>query len=159
MRIATIYDFHGTLADVSPILPLVEQKKYDEFYEASLSCTPIHPTVLAARQSRQDEHVNFLLTGMPRRYESGLKAWLKFHQVPIDHIYMREPSDGYKKDFLIKRRMYNDLVSRGYYVVRAWEDSPGVVDLWKSLGIDHVEVIPREIIATGARFDTGAATA
>lgn len=157
MRIATIYDFHGTLADVSPILPLVQGKKYDEFYEASLSCNPIQPTVLAARRSQQEDHVNLLLTGMPRRYESGLRSWLKFHEVPIHVLYMRELTDRYNKDFVVKRRMYNDLVGRGFYVVRAWEDSPGVIDLWKSLGIDHVEVVPRVCIET-SQVDTDAAT-
>lgn len=139
---AVIYDFHGTLADVREVLPLVVEKKYDEFYEASLSCPPIESVVLAARHSHQAGYANLLLTGMPDRYSEGLQEWLKRHGVPVSLTLMRTPSDGYKKDFIVKKRMYNNLLDLGYYVMKAWEDSPAVIDLWKAQGVP-VEEMPR----------------
>jgi hypothetical protein len=141
---AVIYDFHGTLADVSGILHLVHEKKYDEFYEASLSCPPIFPTVVAARTSHRNNLVNLLFTGMPDRYHDGLAAWLKRNDVPVGMTLMRQPEDRNAKDFIIKRRMYDHAVGLGYYVVRAWDDSPGVVDLWKAMGISDVIAMPRK---------------
>jgi hypothetical protein len=140
---SVIYDFHGTLADVSGILHLVHQKKYDEFYEASLSCPPIVPTVRAARWTYESNLTNLLFTGMPERYREGLVEWLRLHDVPVSMILMREPEDRSKKDFIVKRRMYDHVVGLGFSVVRAWDDSPGVVDLWKALGIRDVIVMPR----------------
>jgi phosphoglycolate phosphatase-like HAD superfamily hydrolase len=137
---AVIWDFHGTLADTSRIVHLAHERRYDDFYEASLSCPPIVPVVRAAQWSAQHELANLLLTGMPERYRDGLVEWLARYEVPVSMALMREPEDRYKKDFIVKRRMYDHVVGLGYYVVRAWEDSPGVIDLWKALGIDVVEM-------------------
>jgi hypothetical protein len=137
---ASIFDFHGTLVDVSPVLPLIAERDYDGFYAGSLSCLPILPTVREARYSREAGNVNLLLTGMPEKYRDGLTDWLTRYEVPVDYILMREPKDRFTKDFIVKRRMYEQLVDMGYYVVRAWEDSPGVIDLWKKLGIDVIEM-------------------
>lgn len=139
---AVIYDFHGTLADVREILPLVAEKKYDEFYEASLSCPPIESVVSAAQHSAQAGYSNLLLTGMPVRYREGLEEWLRRHGISVSLLMMRLPEDGFKKDFVVKRRMYVNLLDLGYYVVRAYEDSPAVIDLWKRQGVP-VEEMPR----------------
>lgn len=139
---AVIYDFHGTLADVREVLPLVHEQKYDEFYEQSLSCPPHESVVLAARHSSRAAYSNLLLTGMPDRYRDGLKEWLHRYKVPADLILMRTPEDGYAKDFVVKRRMYLSLLNLGYRVMSAWEDSPAVIDLWERQGIP-VRKMPR----------------
>lgn len=139
---AVIYDFHGTLADVREILPLVREKRYDEFYEASLHCPPNESVVLAARHSARAAYSNLLLTGMPSKYREGLEEWLQRNDVPVSLLLMRLPEYGYKKDFVVKAQMYSNLLDLGYYVVRAFEDSPAVIDLWKRQGIP-VEEMPR----------------
>lgn len=144
---AVIYDFHGTLADVREVLPLIAEKRYDEFYEASLSCPPIESTVLAARHSHQAGYANLLLTGMPDRHHDGLQEWLHRHDVPVSMTLMRTPNDGFKKDFMVKRRMYRTLLDLGYRVMKAWEDSPAVIDLWKAQGVP-VEEMPRLMLPT-----------
>lgn len=142
MKEAVIYDYHGTLADVREILPLVAERKYDEFYEASLECPPNEGVVLAARHSSHAGYANLLLTGMPERYRSGLVAWCQRNEVPTDLIMMRSPEDGFKKDFVVKKRMFLILLDLGYHAVRAWEDSPAVIDLWKRQAVP-VEEMPR----------------
>ena len=137
---AYIYDFHGTLGDVREILPLIRDKKYDEFYEASLSVPPVSSVVDAARLSAKAGYANLLLTCMPERYREGLEEWLTLNGVPVSLLMMRMPEDGYKMDFIVKRRMYSSLLDRGYYVMRAFEDSPAVIDLWKKQGIPVVEM-------------------
>lgn len=139
---AIIYDFHGTLVDVRDLLPLLSDGNYDGFYEASLSGEPIGLTAHAARQSHKSGYANLLFTGMPDRYAEGLKKWLTLYDVYMDVISMRKPEDGYAKDFVVKRQMYLQAVDLGYYVMRAWEDSPAVIDLWKRQGIP-VEEVPR----------------
>jgi hypothetical protein len=145
---AVIYDFHGTLTDVREILPLVRARKYDEFYEASLSCPPIESVVLAAKHSAEAGYANLLLTGMPERHREGLEEWLRLHGVPVSLLMMRMPQDGYRKDFVIKARMYSELLDKGYYVMRAFEDSPAVSDLWRRQGIP-VKEMPRHPLTFG----------
>lgn len=147
MKEAVIYDFHGTLGNVNAILHLVAERKYDEFYEASLECPPNEGVVLAARHSNRAGYANLLLTGMPERYRDGLTAWCQRYKVPTDLVMMRSPEDGFHKDFVVKKRMYDVILGSGYYVVRAWEDSPAVIDLWKRQAIP-VEEMPRLPLST-----------
>lgn len=140
MKPAVIYDFHGTLGDVSGVRHFLRNRDYESFYTQSLVCPPIADTVQAARRSHRNRYANILFTGMPVKYADGLNDWLVKHRVPITHIAMRKDDDR-RKDFIVKKEMYLDVVARGYYIVRAWEDSPRVVDLWGSLGIP-VDVIP-----------------
>lgn len=150
---SVIYDFHGTLADVQLILPLVYEKRYDDFYEASLSCPPHESVVLAARHSSRTGYTNLLLTGMPDKYRDGLVRWLDEHDVPVDLLLMRTPEDGFKKDYVIKRRMYLSLLGMGHRVVRAWDDSPAVLDLWEAQGIPTV-ALPRPRVTPVSSVDT-----
>lgn len=136
-----IYDFHGTLVDVTSLHHLLDERDYDGFYAGSLNCLPIESTVLAARHSHDAGYANLLLTGMPDRYTDGLTEWLARHDVPMTRIWMRSRQDEFKKSFVVKRRMYLEAVDAGYSVVRAYEDSPQDYDLWIRQGIP-TELIP-----------------
>ena len=142
-REAVIYDFHSTLTDVSSVLHLVKEKRYKDFYPASLRCPANENVVLAAQRSHKDGYANLLLTGMPEEYRDGLIAWLSAHGVPMDIVRMR-PTDDFCKDFVLKERMYTELAPE-YEVIEAWDDSPAVLDLWTSLGIPTVPM-PRAVL-------------
>jgi hypothetical protein len=58
---------------------------------------------------------------------------------------MRLLTDGWKKDFVIKYRMFLEVRELGLQVTRAWDDSPGVLDLWGRLGVPVV-AMPRGVI-------------
>jgi hypothetical protein len=150
MRQAVLYDFHGTLVNVSGIRHLLSIRNYDEFYEQSLDCPPIANTVVSAMQTHEAGFVNLLFTGMPDTYVEGLNRWLSLHRVPIDLIEMRKAGD-YRKDFIIKRDMYLRAIDNGYYVVRAWEDNPRVAELWERQAIP-VSLVPgwdEELVVDG----------
>ena len=140
MTPAVIWDFHGTLADVSPVLHFLDTRDFDGFYEGSLSCPPNPLVAQEARRTHEAGFVNLLFTGMSDRYAEGLNDWLQRHGVPVGMICMRTAQDRYAKDFIVKKRMYLEAVERGYYMVRAWEDRPSVADLWNSLGVPVVFV-------------------
>lgn len=139
MTPASVFDFHGTLADVRSIHHLLAVRDYDGFYEQSLLCPPIESTVAEARRSWESGYTNLLFTGMPGRYHDGLSAWLALHGVPIGGIEMRGEKDR-RKAFVVKREMYLRAVDNGYYITRAWDDDPAVVDSWKAMGVPAVLV-------------------
>lgn len=158
MKRAVLYDFHGTLADVTAILPLVQARDYDGFYEQSLSCPPNRSVVLAAHQSHSAGYYNLLFTGMPVRYSSGLLNWLDTYDVHVDLLLMRTVEDGFRKDFVVKRRMYLEAVDQGYVIERAWEDSPEVIALLGQQGIPVVAIPRSELTRISDGVDTGSAT-
>lgn len=136
---ANVFDFHGTLVDVTSIHHLLERRNYDGFYSGSLNCPPIPSTVAEARRSRDSGYTNLLFTGMSGGYHEGLRDWLSRHDVPIDYIAMRGEKDR-RKAFVIKREMYLKAVDDGYYITRAWDDDPSVIDLWNAMGVPAVLV-------------------
>lgn len=149
MKPAAVFDFHGTLVDVTSIHDMLAEGDFEGFYTASLECPPIADTVEAAHRSHRVEHSNLLLTGMTENHFDGLNTWLVRHSVPIDYIAMRRVGDR-RMSFVVKREMYHEVVNRGYYVVRAWEDNPRDVDFWNSQAIP-VTVVPGWSVRTIVR--------
>jgi hypothetical protein len=149
MRQAILYDFHGTLVNVTSVRDLLMIRDYDSFYEQSLLCPPIEHMVAETRRTHEEGFVNLLFTGLPDKYASGLNEWLARHSVPIDLIEMRKTGD-YRKDFIVKRDMYIRASNQGYYVLHAWDDSPRVADMLKSQGVP-VSIVPGwdETLVTG----------
>ena len=158
MQLAVIYDFHGTLAEVGEILHLVEEKRYDDFYEASLTCPANHTVVTDVRRAYGEGITPLLLTGMPERYREGLRKWLLLNDVPVSYVDMRQPEDRRHKDFVVKERMYRRLVGEGFYPLKAWDDSPGVLDLWRRYGIPVVEVPRIPVQKSPEQVDKGSVT-
>jgi hypothetical protein len=136
---AELYDFHGTLADVTSLGAYLRARDFESFYRASLSCPPIYSTVLAAQWAHDNGYPNLLFTGMTRTYEALLWEWLERYGVPVDYLDMREPGD-YRKDFIVKQEMWEKAADAGYRIIKAWDDNPGCLDLWRSKGISVVPV-------------------
>lgn len=136
---AELYDFHGTLADVTALGGYLRQRDFPAFYQKSLSCPPIYTTVMAAQWSHDVGRQNLLFTGMTWEYEAGLRRWLEFYGVPVDYLDMREPGD-FRKDFVVKKEMLERAAAAGYEVQRAWDDSPACLDLWRDQDIAVVAV-------------------
>lgn len=135
---ATIFDFHGTLADTSGIAHLAESGQWEEFFIASLNCPPNERVVAATMSSHALGYANVLYTGMSEIYREGFIDWLIRYGVPVDSIRMR-PEGDFRKDFLLKGLWYNEDVAR-FEFRHAWEDSPPVIDLWKGLSIPVTEI-------------------
>lgn len=154
MKQAVLYDFHGTLVDVTSVLHLLAVHEYDEFYTASLECPPIESTVMAARQSADAGYRNLLFTGMPDSYNEGLTDWLARHGVPMGPISMRVTGD-FRKDFVVKREMYLKALEGGYEIIRAWDDNPACLDLWTNQGIPVVQVPGWSEFSATDRVDKG----
>lgn len=139
MKRSVLYDFHGTFADVRTVQHFLADNDFEGFYKASLGCPPIEMTVLGARHSHEAGYVNILFTGMTENHKEGLQGWLDRHAVPIDIIAMRPLLDR-RKDFVVKREMYLQAMGDGYQILRAWDDSPACLDLWRHQGIPVVRV-------------------
>lgn len=139
MSPACVFDYHGTLADVRSIHYLLAEKEYDRFYEESLLCPPIETTVAEAQRAWDRGLTNLIFTGMPGRYYDGLREWLDRYDVPVNGIEMRGEKDR-RKAWLIKQEMYLRAVDRGFFITRAWDDDPAVVESWTRLGVPCTRV-------------------
>lgn len=139
---AIIFDCDGTLCDVSSIRHLVEEglktKNFDEFHRQSIDCPPIQWVADVAREASEDGIKILVVTARQEKYRALTSFWLAMHKIPSDELVMRHTGDG-RPDHEAKEEMLRRLSSK-YRIVKAYDDRPSVIDLWKSHGIPTVTV-------------------
>jgi hypothetical protein len=138
---AIIWDLDGTLADVSGIRHLITAPTggFDAFHRASEFVLPNEYVVRAAREAHDEGYTNLIFSGRFEKYRVLSTRWLEKNDVPYAHLEMR-PDGDYRKDFLVKRDMFNAYAAR-YHITHAWDDRPAVIDLWNAIGL-QVTVVP-----------------
>lgn len=144
---ASIFDFDGTLCDVTSALALmpaaeVRQSRdldsWDPYHAATLDCPP-HPWVHAlARIEAEMGHAVLVVTARDERWRPVTAAWLERHPVPHTELLMRAPGDK-RPDAVVKAEILADLRTR-FDIRLAVDDRPSVVEFWKSAGIPTVTV-------------------
>jgi hypothetical protein len=132
---ARIYDMQGTLVDVSSIRHMVEgkEKDFDAFHYATAGCPPHQWVVDAMRKDFLAHICPLVLTGMNAKFRSVVNWWLADNKAPA-HLVMTRADGDFRKDFVIKREMYDHLI-KYYDIIGAFDDNPAIVELWESLGL------------------------
>ena len=140
---AEIFDMDGTLCDVAPIRHYVmgERRDFDAFHKAGTTlCGPNEYVAEAARSARLSGRKVLVVSARDARWAWPTIRWLDAHAIPVDDAWFRARGDR-RSDVVVKREIYADIVSRGYRVIRAWDDNPAIVALWAELGVP-CEVVP-----------------
>lgn len=123
---AVIFDIDGTIALMNNRGPFDWDKVYKDDLNQVVS-----------------EHIDFhkskdrsiiLVTGRDKSCEKITKEWLELYNIEYDHLYMR-PKNDYRKDTIVKREIYNDLLKAEYNVVAAYDDRLSVLEMWFNEGI------------------------
>lgn len=144
---ASIFDFDGTLCDVTGalvLMPAAEVREsriltdWDPYHEATLDCPP-HPWVHAlARIEAEMGHAVIVATARDARWREVTSAWLDRYPIPHTELLTRRAGDR-RPDAVIKAEILADLRTR-YDVRLAVDDRPSVAEMWKAAGIPTVTV-------------------
>lgn len=126
---ACIVDLDGTLAHYEGIRGCFEDSKYDldDVDEAvltiinSLKATGFKIIVLSGREGTSIGHQKTL-------------SWLQKHNVPFDEFEMRKIGDR-RKDYIIKREIYEAKFKFRYDVKFVFDDRPSVCREWEKMGL------------------------
>lgn len=142
---AAIFDIDGTLADVSSMRHYVltdpRRKDFDRFHKAACLFAPAHVEIVSEAWMWKARGVHILVvTSRMRKWGSYTKVWMDKHGVPYDRIYMRNNGD-HRRDFEVKKDILARIRSQGYSIVKAYDDNPNVLALWRAEGIP-VHVVP-----------------
>lgn len=142
-RKTVIFDWQGTLVDVSSIRHLVEntdKKNFPEFHRQTGNCPPIQETLEAVKRAAMDGKFVAVLTGCSENFEQVFFEWGAKHGVHWDMLLMRAAGD-FRKDVVIKKEMLDFLRSHGHEIEHAWDDNPNIIQLWQDESIP-VTVVP-----------------
>lgn len=68
------------------------------------------------------------------------KEWLRKHNIHFDEVYSR-PEGNNEKDYIIKKRLFEDHIRGKYYCTAVIDDRKQVVDMWRNeLGLKCLQV-------------------
>lgn len=143
-RRVAIFDFDGTLSDGSKRLHLLPTKdlhlteSWSEFNRAAKYDDPIQSTIEVMNSLHQAGVWVIILTGRSDevRYESEL--WLQRHGAQYDYLIMRPHTDN-RKDTVMKEEAMRAIGIEN--ILAAWDDSPQIIPLFRSLGITTYAVV------------------
>lgn len=80
-----------------------------------------------------------IFTGRDGSCLSETITWLTDNKIFYDKIFIR-PEGNMEKDFVIKKRMYDENIKGKYNVIAVFDDRQQVVDMWRSMGITVCQV-------------------
>ena len=79
-----------------------------------------------------------LFTGRGEENRKETEEWLKKYDIAYDWLVMR-PTGIYIEDSIIKKEMFNKFPMKDR-VVLIYDDRPVVIRMWRSLGLDVIDV-------------------
>jgi len=143
-------DLDGTLADVRHRLGFVRPeyfkgpgdfvKSWKDFFE-NLGGDTMRHEVLSQVVARQDDGYEIILvSARPEKYKKETEKWLSdYPQLRYKCIIMRKDNDK-RPDTDIKQQIYDTYFKGKYPIHCIFDDRPVVIRMWKSNGLDVVDV-------------------
>lgn len=142
-RKAYIFDLDGTLADGThrldklPTENLHLTESWVEFSRLSQYDTPIKATIQVMNNLMDSNDGIIILTGRSDDVERETIKWLADNDCEYDFLVMRSSADN-RKDTVIKEEFLRCIGLER--IIAAWDDSPKVIEHFRSLGITTYQV-------------------
>ena len=128
---AYIFDVDGTLAEMTKRGPF----EWDRVGEDNLKEDVAN--ILDSLKEQGNEII--IVSGRDGVSQIDTEAWLDFHSISYDKIFMRKNKDN-RKDSEVKNEIYESHIKGKYNILGVFDDRDQVVDLWRSLGLTCFQV-------------------
>lgn len=79
-----------------------------------------------------------------RRRKFLMRDWIRKHDLPIDHLFMREGGDQ-RRDSIVKLEILDRDITPFFDVLFAIDDRDQVIEAWESRGIPVIRVVDPDI--------------
>lgn len=137
-----IVDLDGTLALIDHRVHHVRKKPKDfkRFFAEQHKDLPRMPLVEILSVLSHSFKI-IIFTARPERYRSETIDWIIKHKLPVHQIRMR-PEGHSGSDVEVKKEMYEEYMKENpdTKIVCVFDDRQGVVDYWRSIGLDCYQV-------------------
>lgn len=135
MKQAIICDLDGTLC----LYDRSTGKHYDRDYENDT----LNIAVADVLRRYEDDGIEIVLvSGRKNKYESITIDWLNKKAIRFHALHMIRGDRDHRKDFVVKREVYDKFIKDKYDVLFVLDDRNQVVDLWRELGLTCFQVAP-----------------
>jgi predicted kinase len=127
---AIMVDIDGTLA----------WKGDRDVYDASKAyLDTLNPAIAAIVRSVSPHVTRVIMSGRQEVHRDVTEEWLRANDIPFNEIHMRATGDQ-RKDSIVKRELYETHIEGKYNVLFVLDDRNQVVDMWRSLGLQCLQV-------------------
>ena len=132
--IPPIYDHklpNALLCDIDGTLALFDRKAVSAYSRDFTKDTLNRAVSLLLHRANMTV---LLLTGRQEKDREQTEFWLKMHDVPYEHLYMRQTDDK-RSDYIVKRELYDKYIKDNYNILMVFDDRLQVCRLWYELGL------------------------
>lgn len=147
-----ICDIDGTLADATHRMKHLqgEKKDWKSFFAEMHRDTPIAETISTLCNYVEQGYEIFLVSGRPDDHREVTEAWLTLsvfqefpngmgRPLPYSALFMRKAGDS-RQDDIVKQEIYDRHFKDKYPVHLVIDDRPSVIRMWRSNGLDVLDV-------------------
>ncbi|ATN94129.1 polynucleotide kinase [Shigella phage vB_SflS-ISF001] len=144
LRRGAIFDSDGTLNDGSGRRHLLPTKDlhlteiWSEFNRAAIFDNPIQSTIGVMNSTFSAGYHVIILTGRSDEVRYAYELLLKHHGARYDYLIMRPHTDS-RKDTAMKEEAVRVIGIDN--ILAAWDDSPQIIPLFRSLAITTYAVV------------------
>lgn len=132
---AIICDLDGTLALLGERSPYDTAKAIDDALN-----TPVANVIEVYAHQKELPVELILISGREEQYRATTEDWLKRYNIThYRALYLRKHNDR-RKDFVVKREIYEAHIKGKYDVIFVLEDRDQVVRMWRDLGLTCFQV-------------------
>ena len=139
---AVVFDFDGTLIDISTVeyLVLGKERDFETFHRESINCPPYLSVLKLAQNLLLNNIKVFILSGRQERFRALTDYWLAMMELPVDELILRPSNyNGTKLEFkgeaMSKLLKFNTIIA-------IFENDPDLLQLWKRMKIDQIFKCP-----------------
>jgi hypothetical protein len=134
-----IVDIDGTISDCRNRLHYVYEspRNWEQFFAELIDDAPIKPIINLINSFYNPDNCEqniILCTGRPEEHRTATVAWIRFHGVAYDKLYMRKKGD-YRGDSIIKKELLQQMRNDGFNPELVIDDRQSVVDMWRKEGL------------------------
>lgn len=134
-------DVDGTLADITHRKHWLEGKKdWRGFFSQMAYDTPRQSTFDMLKTFSDQGYEIIVVSARPDDYRGVTALWLEKNGItPYKTLIMRPGSDS-RPDTEVKQQMYDKYFKGKYEVTMVIDDRPSVIEMWRSNGLDVIDV-------------------
>jgi hypothetical protein len=130
-----IVDIDGTIALHDPEV----RNPYDTDFDKVIHDSP-NKAVIKIIESLFNNGCNIIyVSGRSDEAEEVTREWLRLFSPPYVELHMRKRND-FRKDFEVKREIYEAQIANRFDVLCVFDDRQQVVDMWREVGLVCLQV-------------------